>query len=439
MTQSLPILHELPFPLRSYQMEGVEFLLAADGALLADEMGLGKTVQALAAIKAAKRTFRRVLLITPTSLCLNWLREFELWAPDLVVRRVVGNAENRAATYKLPIHVLIASYEQIRVDIQRFQSHARFDLVVLDEAQRIKNVSSTTSLACRLIQRKQSWALSGTPLENEPDDLISIFRFLKPQLLRPGMSLQEMHSAMALNFLRRTKADVLADLPPIITRDIRLELGVSQRAAYKAVWDSRHEVFQQNGDQPGMANMLAVLTRLKQVCNFDVASQESVKLDVVRSFLDKVGAASEKVLIFSQYVETLEWLSKQIDVLHEVFHGGLQANERERMLSTFKEQTGPRALLISLRAGGVGLNLQEASTVILFDRWWNPAIENQAIQRAHRFGRRSPLQVIRFIVEDTVEQRVAEILEEKQLLFKEYIESAPPYPTKNQLKRILEM
>ena len=435
MIQGMPALRDLPSPLRPYQVDGVEFLLSTDGALLADEMGLGKTVQTVAAIKVAKRAFRRILLVTPTPLSLNWLREFQFWAPNLVVRRLIGDAENRIATYKLPIHVLIASYEQVRLDIQGFRSQARFDLVVLDEAQRIKNMSSSTNLACRLIQRNRSWALSGTPLENEPDDLISIFRFLRPRLLRSEMSLPEIHSAMAPHFLRRTKRDVLQDLPPLILRDIRLELSFKQRQAYNAIWDARIRFLSEGSRAPQTANLLAVLTRLKQICNVDMDSQESVKLEVVRNLLEKTREASEKVLIFSQYVETLRWLSSQIDLAHEIFHGGLRSWERDRVLASFKEQPGPRALLISLRAGGVGLNLQEASTVILFDRWWNPAVEQQAMQRAHRFGRQSPLQVVRFIVEDTVEEQIAEILERKDLLFDDYVESAP----RAELKHILQI
>ena len=441
MDQQPTIANDMLSPLRPYQWEGVQFLRANDSALLADEMGLGKTVQALVALKLGKSIYRRVLVITPTSLSLNWLREFQTWAPELAVRRLTGTAEDRALTYRLPIQVLIASYEQVRLDIQGFQGYVRFDLVILDEAQRVKNPSSATTLACRLIQRDRSWALSGTPLENSPEDLISIFRFLKPQLLKAGMPLRELHSAMSPHFLRRTKATVLPELPPIIVRDIHLELEKNQRAAYDAVWSSRLHMIHDYEEGSGIANMLRILTRLKQLCNFEGESQESVKFDVLRSLLDSIRGTSEKVLIFSQYVETLKWLSQRIDIPHEVFHGSLLVDARERMISTFRHQSGPRALLLSLKAGGVGLNLQEASTVILFDRWWNPAAEEQAIQRAHRFGRRLPLQVIRFIVEDSVEERIAEVLEEKRGLFYDYVESASSQPEINasaaQLRHIL--
>ena len=304
--------HSLPHPLRAYQWEGVRFLRLSDSALLADEMGLGKTVQTAVALRAGKTNYRRVLLIAPTSLCLNWQRELETWAQGLTVRRVIGNAEDRAVTYRLPIQVLIASYEQIRTDSRRFHAEVRFDVVVADEAQRIKNLDSETSLACRIIPRDRAWALTGTPLENSPSDLNAIFRFLKPRLLHASMSRSEIHKAMAGHFMRRTKSDVLNHLPPIMSREVRLELGDGQRQSYDQVWNTRHQAVNALDSKQAAANMLAVLTRLKQLCNFDAYSGDSVKLDVVCSLLDTIKANSEKVLIFSQYVKTLEWLSERI-------------------------------------------------------------------------------------------------------------------------------
>ena len=433
----------LPYPLRSYQWEGVDFLRSRQSALLADEMGLGKTVQTAVALKAAQKDFRRVLLVVPTSLCLNWQRELETWAHGLAVRRVIGNADDRSMTYRLPIQVLIASYEQIRTDSSRFHGDVSFDLVVLDEAQRIKNLNSETNLACRIIPRRRSWALTGTPLENRPSDLVAIYRFLKPQLVHASMSRSEMHEAMTGYFLRRTKAEVLGDLPPILTKEVRLELGQTQRQIYENIWINRHRTVFRSEQAQESANMLAILTRLKQLCNFEIESGESAKLDVIRPLLEVVKTNSEKTIIFSQYVNSLKWLAKRIEIPHSIYHGGLSQDVRERVLDAFRKQDGPQALLMSLQAGGVGLNLQEASMVILFDRWWNPAIENQAIQRAHRFGRETPLQVVRFLVEDSVEERIVEILQEKEALFDEYVEGAPGSHSEqvknSQLRRILDL
>lgn len=433
----------LPAALRPYQAEGVRFLASRDAALLADEMGLGKTVQTAVALSGMKAVLRRVLLIAPASLCLNWHRELERWAPDLVVRRVIGDAEDRAATYRLPIRVLIASYEQIRSDVYSLDSGKSFDLVVLDEVQRIKNASSDTSLACRLIPRKRAWALSGTPLENRPSDITSIFRFLTPGLLRQAMSRTEIHEKIADHFLRRTKQGVLSELPPIIVQDIPLELGEHQRQAYEEVWASRRHKVRGADGKASSASMLAILTRLKQICNFVPESGSSAKLDALRALLGSVTEDHEKILIFSQYVGTLEWISERIDIAHDIFHGGLSQEHRESVIATFRRRSGPRALLMSLKAGGVGLNLQEASTVVLFDRWWNPATEAQAIQRAHRFGKKYPLQVIRFLIVESIEERINKILSEKQGLFNEYVEgarnAAVEGPSESDLRRILQV
>ena len=304
----------LPGQLRPYQMEGVRFLAARDAALLADEMGLGKTVQTAVALTLTKERLRRVLLITPASLCLNWQRELQRWARELVVRRVIGDSEDRVATYRLPIRVLIASYEQIRSEIHSFEAGLLFDLVILDEAQRIKNASSDTSLACRLIPRKRAWALSGTPLENHPADLISIFRFLKPGLLRQGMSKTEIHERIKSHFLRRTKQAVLSELPPIIVQDLPLELGKGQRRAYNEVWASRFEKVRGEDGRPSSANMLAILTKLKQLCNFDPETGESTKLDALKVLLDSIDQEKKKVLVFSQYVQTLQWISDRLEL-----------------------------------------------------------------------------------------------------------------------------
>lgn len=425
-TQLKDILN-LPFELRPYQWEGIQFLVESEGALLADEMGLGKTVQVAVALEILwhKQQLYRSLVVVPASLKLNWETELRRWAPSLSVQRVRGNAADRRAYFLLPINVLIVSYEEIRLDIMDLLSDVCFDVVVLDEAQRIKNPHSKSSLACRIIKRNRSWALTGTPVENRLSDLISIYRFVKIGILYNGLSRGEIHSRMRPYFLRRCKRDVLKDLPPIIDQEFPIELQGKQQDAYLRAWDCRREGLDTSVDGFSSANLFAIITKLKQVCNYDKESGESAKLNVLKDLLDAQTADGDKIIVFSQYVGTLNWLALQIDGIPlDIFHGGLSQPEREKVLDRFRNEPGPRCLLISLRAGGVGLNIQEASTVVLFDRWWNPALENQAIQRAHRFGRKRPLHVIRFIVLDTIEERISDILIEKQELFKNYIETA---------------
>ena len=444
-TQLEDSLH-LPHELRPYQWEGINFLIGSEGALLADEMGLGKTVQVAVSLEILRLTQQlyRALVIVPASLKLNWEKELRKWAPSLSVQRVRGDATDRRAYYLLPINVLVVSYEEIRLDMIEFSHNICFDIVILDEAQRIKNQHSKAALACRIIKRKRSWALTGTPVENRLSDLISIFGFVKTGLLDEGLSINEIHSRMNTHFIRRCKRDVLKDLPPIIDQEIPIQLSTIQQAAYQKVWDSRREGLDSNSEGSPTTNLFAIITKLKQVCNFDRESGESAKLDVLIDFLDAQSAIDDKVIVFSQYVDTLKWLALRIkDIPIEIYHGGLSQQEREKILNIFRFDPGPRCLFISLKAGGVGLNIQEASTVILFDRWWNPALENQAIQRAHRFGRERPLHVIRFIVLDTIEERISEILVEKEELFENYIESAgnadKTFFSREILEQILEL
>jgi len=438
---------KLPSPLRSYQWQGVRFLLDQGSGLIADEMGLGKTVQAVVALSLLLPSCDpgRALVVVPASLRLNWERELSRWAPNLSVRRLQGDAEDRSALYRLPINVLIGSYEQIRDDALMLSSEMRFDVVVLDEAQRIKNASSDTALACRILQRDRSWALTGTPIENVVEDLVSIYRFVFPTLLNLAMSRSEMHERMKPFFIRRRKYDVLRELPPIIVQDIPLELTVQQREAYDKIWMSRHKRVAAGSRGISETALFALLTKLKQLCNFEPESGESSKLEALKLIVEGLSLPEDKLIVFSQYVQTLQWMSSRLDIQvpHEIFHGGLCEDAKEAVIKRFKQETGPRVLLMSLKAGGLGLNLQEASSVLLFDRWWNPAVEYQAIHRAHRFGREKILHVLRFLVVDSVEERIAEVLERKQTLFEQYVESAEsasiPVLSRDELMGILEL
>lgn len=433
-------------PLRDYQWEGVSFLAQNEAALLADEMGLGKTVQTAVALQILLNSPNcdRALIVTPASLCLNWERELAKWAPNLYCRRVLGAKEDRLAFYRLPIPLLIASYEQIRADAGSLHPCVRFDVVVLDEAQRIKNSSSSTFLSCKLLPRKYAWSLTGTPVENKAEDLISIMSFVEPGLIYKGLPLIEIHKRMGKTFLRRTKECVLEELPPIISQDLPLELTGPQKDAYDCVWNDRRNLVHTDKGRITEVNLLAVITKLKKICNFDDFSDESVKLDMLKVIFESLVGPNDKCIIFSQYVETLKWLSTRIDSLPlDLYHGKMTNTARDEAIRRFENTPGPRALLISLKAGGVGLNLPSASTVILFDRWWNPAVEDQAIQRAHRFGRKTPLHVCRFLIINSIEEKINEILKEKKLLFEKIIGRAKTAETKlfskKELERILKL
>ena len=426
--------------LRPYQREGVSFLFQNSAALLADEMGLGKTVQAITALRLLLRKpgIDRALIVAPASLGFNWQRELERWAPELVVRRLSGGQGDRLAYYELPIAVLIATYEQVSIDALDRIPDGAFDIVVLDEAQRIKNYSSRTAFACRLLPRDIAWVLTGTPIENSRSDIESIFEFLRPGLVRRTDGKSKVLSAIAPYFLRRRKAEVLKDLPPIIVQDMSLELTDAQRDAYGVAWEAGSMAFRRAPHPIPAPDLLALITRLKQICNFGPEGHESSKLEALQVLLETASKADIKVLVFSQYVETLNRLAGLIDSMPaSVYSGELSAVERDRVLTSFECESGSRVLLVSLRAGGVGLNIPSADLVILFDRWWNPAVEAQAVNRAHRLGRSTPLHVVRFLIRDSIEERIDAILTAKQALFEDYVESVdmPDVPalTRNDL------
>ena len=413
----------VPARLHDFQWEGVSFLYRSPAALLADEMGLGKTVQtavALALTLSTRREMSRALIVAPAALKMNWMSELAKWAPSLTVRNLVGGAGEREAFYLLPIPVLVSSYEQIRQDgLDRISSNT-FDIIILDEAQRIKNPNSATALACRLLSRKTAWALSATPLENDARDVASILAFLDP--MRPyDLSARQLSVRLSSLMLRRRKSEVRGELPPVIVQDLRLELAGPQRTRYDELWAKRYETVSADIGDAAIA-LLATITRLKIICNFDSDSGASTKLAALGEICASAGPDA-RILVFSQFVETLKWVADRLGLPCDLLTGSMSSPARQAAIERFKTAGSPRVLFASLRAGGVGLNLGEATHVVMYDRWWNPAVEKQAVYRAHRFTREAPLHVVRFTLTDTIEERIASILDAKQSLFEEVVES----------------
>jgi len=428
--ESLLAQRSLEFPLRpfAYQMEGVAFLYPRHAAILADEMGLGKTMQAITAIRLLLRCgeVRSVALICPKPLVSNWQREFSLWAPEIPVLAIEGDQAQRRWQWRLPtIPVKIANYELLHRDREVFESRdasgraeVRFDLVVLDESQRIKNRSSVTHQAACAISRRRSWALTGTPVENTPEDLVAIFEFLLPGLLSSGMKPRRMGRAVRDYVLRRTQDQVLADLPPKLVRDAEVELTPEQQTSYRLAEDEGVLRLTELGESAAIQHVFELVLRLKQICNFDSATGASSKLERLVADLDEVAASGRKALVFSQWVETLQRLARHLACFGPLeYHGRVPAHRREPILRQFRDDPRCHVLLMSYAAGGLGLNLQCASYVFLFDRWWNPAVEDQAIHRAHRIGADGPVTVTRFLAVGTIEERINRILEEKRELF----------------------
>jgi SNF2 family DNA or RNA helicase len=415
-----------PFP---FQMDGVAFLYPRQAAMLADEMGLGKTMQAITAIRLLLRTgeARSVLLICPKPLVSNWKREFQNWAAELPILVIEGNQSRRQWQWRQPnAPVKIANYELLRRDAEIITDPAlRFDLVVLDESQRIKNRSGAASTVARSISRERSWALTGTPVENSADDLVGIFDFLAPGHLHSSMTPQRMGRLSADYVLRRTKAQVMIDLPPKLMRDADIELTPEQREAYQMAEEKGVLKLSEMGDALTIQHVFELVLRLKQICNFDPATGASAKLERLMADLEELTASGQKALVFSQWVETLGVLKKRLHRFHPLeFHGGIPSNRRDDVLQEFREDPKRRVLLMSYGAGSVGLNLQFASYVFLFDRWWNPAVEDQAINRAHRIGASGPVTITRFLTLRTIEERIDQVLRDKRELFEQIFAGA---------------
>jgi len=427
--QSLRFAHK-PFP---FQLDGVAFLYPRHEAVLADEMGLGKTMQTITAVRllAHHGHLRRVLLVCPKPLVTNWQREFALWAPEVPLAVVEGSALRRQWLWRNSSDlVTLANYESVVRDAELICDPANaYDLVILDEAQRIKNRSNVTNQVVRSIPRSRSWALTGTPIENSVEDLVGIFEFVAPGQIESGMKPRAIGKAVSDHVLRRTKEQVLTDLPPKLFRDAELELTPAQNAAYQLAEDEGVIKLRAMRELVTIQHVFELVLRLKQICNFDPATGESSKFERLEADLEECAQSGRKAIVFSQWVETLSELKSRLARFSpEVFHGQIPARRRDAAIEHFRSDKACSLMLMSYGAGSVGLNLQFASYVFLFDRWWNPAVEDQAINRAHRIGAAGPVTVTRFLTVDTIEQRINQILEEKRELFDSVFGASTPPP-----------
>jgi SNF2 family DNA or RNA helicase len=424
-----------PAPLLPFQREGVATLLDRRELLLADDMGLGKTMQAIAALRILLYQGRiaHALIVCPASLLEQWRRELRRWAPDVGVVTVAGSPAERAALWRRPAPVRIVGYETLRGDVLDLRDSPvlryHWDVVVLDEASRIKNRESGIATACRRLRRDRRWALTGTPLENRIEDVAAICEFLlgepgkRPRLPADARGISGVLRSLQL---RRRKADVLPDLPPKIVSELAVELPAGQRAAYDRAEREGVLALSAAGDAVTATHVLELITRLKQLCNRDPLTGEACKLDDVRDRIGKLVAQGHRALVFTQFIDAEYGVARIAKHLREfaplTFTGAMSPAKRAQTVDRFVSSIRHKVMVLSLRAGGVGLNLQSASYVFHVDRWWNPAIEEQADSRAHRLGQPYPVTAFRYICADTIEERIDLRLREKRRLFGEVVD-----------------
>jgi SNF2 family DNA or RNA helicase len=421
----------VPFPPYPYQLEGVAFLMPRHAALLADEMGLGKTIMTILALRLLLQAglVQRALLVCPKPLVFNWCRELRIWADDLPFEVIGGSLAARRTAWRVSSAPFkIVNYEVLTRDAEIVESEeVRFDLVVLDEAQRIKNRESKTAQAARAIRRSRSWALTGTPIENKPDDLVNLFAFVDPDRIPPETAAQDLPALTADCILRRVKEEVVRDMPPKIVQDVALELTPAQRESYDLAETEGVIRLNEMGQTVTVQHVFELVMRLKQICNFDPLTGESSKLEQLMADVAEVAESGRKAIVFSQWVGPLERMAAALEPFGAMqYHGKVPHAQRVPILDRFQTDRTKHVLLMSYGTGSVGLNLQFTNYVFLFDRWWNPAVEDQAINRAHRLGQTGTVFVKRFVTQETIEGRIAEVLERKRRLFEELIANNGP-------------
>ncbi|MFD6400653.1 SNF2-related protein [Nocardia sp. NPDC060249] len=464
--EPVPVPVGLKAQLRPYQERGLSWLATMSrlncGAILADDMGLGKTVQVLALLvheREVGATFAPssqvgpTLLVCPMSVVGNWQRETQRFAPDLRVLVHHGPSRLQGAEFAAAVadaDLVITTYALLARDVTLLNEQ-RWERIVLDEAQHIKNAVTRQARAARALTARHRLALTGTPVENRLEELRALFDFAMPKLLGSPQSfrakfavpIERERDQQAIDrlrlitdpfVLRRLKTDpaVISDLPEKLEMTVRANLTVEQAALYQAVVD---DMLDKLKDAKGMARkgaVLGALTRLKQVCNHPAhylgdgspilrrGGHRSGKLALVEDVLDAVLADGEKALLFTQFREfgdlILPYLTERFGTPIPFLHGGVAKQRRDDMVTGFQGENGPPLMLLSLKAGGTGLNLTAANHVVHLDRWWNPAVENQATDRAFRIGQQRAVQVRKLVCVDTIEERIDEMINGKKQL-----------------------
>ena len=429
---------DLKATLRDYQVSGFEFFKTLSdyqfGGILADEMGLGKTIQTIAFLLSNKD--KKSIVITPTALIYNWKNELEKFAPTLKVgllhaakserEKILDNIDN--------YDVLLTTYTTYKNDMDKYKN-INFDYCIIDEAQNIKNPDAIITKAIKKINAKVKFALTGTPIENNLMELWSIFDFIMPGYLynkskfkstfvNNEKNIIELKNLIKPFILRRTKKEVITELPDKIEQKIIIDLEKEHKRAYKGYVNLITRKIKENNQDN--ITVFSYLTKLRQLClspELMVKNYQgkNSKLDVLINIIND--SSDEKILVFSQFTKVLEVIGKRLNeenISYSYLDGKTSAKDRVKLVEEFNTNNN-KVFLISLKAGGTGLNLTSANIVVHFDPWWNPAVEDQASDRAHRIGQKNVVNVIKLIAKGTAEERVINLQETKKELIEDVI------------------
>ncbi|WP_368247506.1 DEAD/DEAH box helicase [Clostridium perfringens] len=446
--------------LRPYQKEGFkwinEIIDLGFGGVLADDMGLGKTLQIIAFLLSQKKS--KSIVVVPTSVIYNWMDEFEKFAPSIKIGLVHGSKSKRDKALRdfkrglgIKIEeenlkeksyekydVLLTTYGTLKNDEKAYENLS-FDYCIIDEAQNIKNPAAQATLSVKNIKSRCNIALTGTPIENNLMELWSIFDFVMPgylftkerfreRFILDESNLSELKSLITPFILRRLKEDVLSELPEKLEKKYLVEMKGKQKQLYsfyvKAIKNQLNENKSSEKSGRDKINLFAYLTKLREIC-LDPSlvvpdyTGGSSKLTVVKEIVKDASESGKKILLFSQFTSVLKKIEedfKKEEISYLYLDGGTSAKDRVERVKKFNEDSNIKVFLISLKAGGVGLNLTSASVVIHFDPWWNPAVEDQATDRAHRFGQENKVEVIKLVAKDTIEEKIVLMQEDKREL-----------------------
>lgn len=437
---------ELKANLREYQITGFNWFKTVShygfGGILADEMGLGKTVQIIAFLLSEKG--KKSLIVTPTSLIYNWKNEFDKFAPTMKVCVLHGSKEERADLFKKveDYDVILTTYGTLRNDFDRYEA-LTFDYCIIDEGQNIKNPLAQSSEAVKEVKAKIKFALTGTPIENNLMELWSIFDFVMPGYLYNKSRFQEkfigakdesviaeLKKLIRPFVLRRLKINVMKELPDKIEKKFFVEMTEEQKKVYSIFVKDIQEKMENQDFSKDKITVFSYLTKLRQLCLdpsiiVDGYIGGSAKIDVALDIIKENIESNNKILLFSQFTSVLASIKEVLNhnnIGYYYLDGKTKASSRVNMVNSFNEDKEKKVFLISLKAGGTGLNLTSANVVLHFDPWWNPAIEDQATDRAHRIGQKNIVEVIKLISQGTVEEKIINMQDSKKELINQVME-----------------